>query len=340
MSYGKYRKKTEIVDVKDITKINGYKFCYSKKKTYLELLNNGQIIKKGESCKPNYINCGTIETLEQQLCIKNDEQCPLYDVRIEPNNGITSNSQYQTDTNGNSNIYYNNQNYKSVNKKIIGKLIVSDGQPCYNINERLWRKFNSDEAGKEHLICGLIIFGLKREQRYEKVGEISYKKIYEDNLVEAKSRDLFKNIDASKKVSLYKREFLGVDKECNDKSDLFWKNFDILKKSQNQEKKVLLAESIIIFCYFIILVPPFIKLESKENLDIYIGIIFNLTFICFIICESVFINNMIKYSNLKYECSDKITNEGFKDSGSNTTKQIIFTAVNMGLIYYSFYLML
>ena len=35
------------------------------KKKYLELLNNGQIIKKGESCKPNYINCGTIGTLEQ-----------------------------------------------------------------------------------------------------------------------------------------------------------------------------------------------------------------------------------------------------------------------------------
>ena len=40
---------------------------------------------------------------------------------------------------------------------------------------------------------------------------------------------------------------------------------------------------------------------------------------------------MTENSNLKYECSDKMTNEALKDSGSNTTKQIIFTALNMGL---------
>ena len=55
-------------------------------------------------------------------------------------------------------------------------------------------------------MCGLIIFGLKRYQRYEKVGEISYKKIYEDNLVEAKSRDLFKNILMHQKKYLYIKE--------------------------------------------------------------------------------------------------------------------------------------
>ena len=55
-------------------------------------------------------------------------------------------------------------------------------------------------------MCGLDIFGLKTDQRYEKVGEISYKKIYEDNLVEAKSRDLFKNILMHQKKYLYIKE--------------------------------------------------------------------------------------------------------------------------------------
>ena len=55
---------TQIADKTDITKINGYMFCY-KRKTYKELLYNGQIIKKDEECGNEYtINCGIIDTLE------------------------------------------------------------------------------------------------------------------------------------------------------------------------------------------------------------------------------------------------------------------------------------
>ena len=68
-------------DITDIAKINGYKFCF-KKISYRDLLYNGQIIKKGESCPQEYKNCGIIDTLDQQLCIKNSENCPLYDVGI------------------------------------------------------------------------------------------------------------------------------------------------------------------------------------------------------------------------------------------------------------------
>ena len=72
-----YNSKTEIEDVTEITKINGNYFCF-KKILYKDLLYNGQIIKKGESCPQEYKqNCGTIDTLEQQLCIKSNENCPL-----------------------------------------------------------------------------------------------------------------------------------------------------------------------------------------------------------------------------------------------------------------------
>ena len=66
----------------DITKINGYSFCY-KYISYKDLLYNGQIIKKGETCPQEYQkNCGIIDTLEQELCIKNEDKCPLYDLGI------------------------------------------------------------------------------------------------------------------------------------------------------------------------------------------------------------------------------------------------------------------
>ena len=80
--YNGKSRKSKIVDRTDIVKININMFCYEKK-SYKELLYNGQIIKKDESCGDEYpINFGIIDTLEQQLCIKNDEKCPLYDVGI------------------------------------------------------------------------------------------------------------------------------------------------------------------------------------------------------------------------------------------------------------------
>ena len=57
-------------------------FCY-KHISYKDLLNNGQIIKKGEKCPLEYSqNCGRLDTLEQELCIKNTEKCPLYDLGL------------------------------------------------------------------------------------------------------------------------------------------------------------------------------------------------------------------------------------------------------------------
>ena len=92
---------------------------------------------KGENCKENYKNCGIIDTLEQKLCIEQDEECPLYDVRIKTNEENFNDISY--DKVINSNIYYNNLNYYNniLDKKIIGKLILNNGQPCYDSNEKL-----------------------------------------------------------------------------------------------------------------------------------------------------------------------------------------------------------
>ena len=110
-------------------------FCYDKK-IYKDLLYNGQIIKKDETCEGQYLkDCGIIDTLEQHLCIKNEENCPLYDVGIgKKSDTINYINDYE------ANIYYNNNNYFN-GQKIIGKLILNDGQPCYLLNEKLWENF-------------------------------------------------------------------------------------------------------------------------------------------------------------------------------------------------------
>lgn len=324
---GRSHSRTEIVDKTDITKINRFKFCYKNKESYKELLYNGQIIKKEESCKTGFKDCGTIDTLEQKLCIRDDDQCPLYDVRLGSIDNSLS-SKYNTESN--SDIYFNNANYEDMpNKKIIGKLILNDGQPCYNAQEKLWRKFNSDEAGDEHLKCGLEIFGKYNDNRFEELGKISYKKIYDDNLITYESRQLFSSINQNIKVSLYKREFLGIDKECDSKSDSKREDYDKLEKSQKMEKNVLLVEGIIAFvCFFEGICV------SAKNGCLMCSFIFNifiifLTFIACMICSSVNLVRMMYYS-ISYDCSDSITNEVFRKENQNTKIQILFTAINLG----------
>ena len=146
-----------ITDVTDVTKINGKYFCH-KTISYIDLLNNGQIIKNGTQCPEEYKkNCGRIDTLNQELCIKENDKCPLYDIEIgyPPNSNMYKNLKiyipnYTYDKN--SNIYYNNENYNDPNKTIKGKLILNDGQPCNDPTEKLWRSFSSLEAINTHLV--------------------------------------------------------------------------------------------------------------------------------------------------------------------------------------------
>ena len=56
---------------------------------------------------------------------------------------------------------------------------MNDGQPCYRLDEKLWREFHPKEAGAEHLKCELEIFGETIDNRWIKKGDITYKKLYE-----------------------------------------------------------------------------------------------------------------------------------------------------------------
>lgn len=321
--------KKNILDRTNITKIYNYNFCYEKKASYKDLLYNDQIIKKGGTCKLGYKNCGTIDTLEQELCIKNDEQCPLYDVRLDSVDNI---GEYHLVSDNGNNIYYNNDIYEEnrQNKKIIGKLVLSDGIPCYNINEKLWRKFSKNEAADEHLKCDMDIFGKYNDARFEEVGKISYKDIYEDNLPTPNSKQLFSSINQNIKVSLYKREFLGIDKECDSEAHITREDYDKLVKSIKMEKAVLITEGIVIFLFLTIGIFVTVKAQAPEC-AVYFNIATAIiTFFVCIICQGVAFGKIMYYS-LSYDCSDNITNEIFRKENQNTRKQIEYTAINLFL---------
>ena len=316
-----------IKDKNKIIKINGNYFCYEKKKSYRELLNNGQIIKQNENCKQGYKNCGIIDTLKQKLCVSLEDECPLYDVGIKDDNeNYDSDPEYIYDSS--SKIYYNNNNYGDKNKKIIGNLILNEGEPCYNPKEKLWRAFGTKETQENHLKCELKILGKNSDNRYNKKGDITYYDLYKDNFNYQFFSSLDENELKKEKVTLYKREFLGIDKECDEKSDISEKQYNILKKNQQDEKILLLVEPIIIFFVMCIFILLFIINKFKYELIHLLNFFYFLLFMPCMICQIIFIMKIIK-NDLFYKCSDEITNEVLNQENKNTKKTIIYTAINL-----------
>ena len=316
-------------DVTNITKINGKDFCYNYI-SYKDLLYNGQIIKNGTECPKEYNkSCGRIDTLNQKLCIKENENCPLYEVGIGlPPDKIN----YIYDKN--SSIYYNKDNFNITNKTIIGKLILNDGQPCYQSTEKLWRQFSPIEVDKNHLNCTNIqIFGKISDDRYIEKGEITYKKLYEDNLNENSKNIVINKITNNEKVHVYKMELFGIDKKCDEKFNLT-DNFNSFEKIQGSDKTIQSIEGILIGCVCIIfIIIEFCFLCQKFHRDVLHKIYFWF-FIIYIVaiigCFSYHIiayRNMVKNDYSYYNCSDSITNEIIKKGNENNKKLMKYNMI-------------
>ena len=320
-----------IVDKTDLNQLNGHLFCYDYK-SYRELLYNGQITKNGNGCPSQYEkNCGIIDTLNQHLCIEQDEKCPTYDLGLGDNKNSES-YEYIDE----AKVYYskNDDKYIEDNKKIIGKVILNEGQPCYRLSEKLWRKFISKEAVEEHLECELEILGKTIDERFDKKGDITYYKIYEDNIPKQRF-DKLKDKLKDYKVSLYSRVFLGIDKECDEKYNINKDDYDNLKKNQKMEQICIFVESIIILISYVIFILAGLAVRCTRKIEIELVIFMMLflpllaIFTC-IICQSVFLGKIIYY-NISYDCSDNETNEVLKEGNLNTKKTIAFTAINLVL---------
>jgi len=319
-----------IHDKANITKINGNQFCY-KFIPYKDLLNNGQIIKQRTECPKEYNkNCGRIDTLNQELCIKEEEKCPLYDIGIgEPPDNISY------IYNKESNIYYNNDNYNEKNKTIIGKLMLNDGQPCYDSNERLWKKFANSEAVATHLNCtNFKIFNKDSDDRYIEKGEITYKKLYEDNLNERAKNKTINNVTDNEKVYLYKREFYGIYKECDKKFNLI-DDFKDLKNIQDFDKLIQTMEGIIIS---VVVIPFFLCLEiafycSKlgmisQKVYFWAYILYLIIVGCFLACHIIAYIKLKESDYSNYNCSDSIINEIIRKGNENNKKVMVYNKIS------------
>ena len=184
--------------------------------------------------------------------------------------------------------------------------------------------------------CSLEIFGKKIDDRYENKGAITYKRIYEDNLPSESKSEMLKKV-GNQKVSIYKRIFLGINKECDEQSSITKEKQETLERHQSNEVILTYVEAIYItivfgfasigmifhiFCQFSI-GDCFV---NTMGISSFINGI--MIFIAFI-CRSVFLGKVIS-NTLEYDCSDEITNEFFRNESENTKIFIKLTAVNLG----------
>ena len=318
----------DIFDTVNIEKINGYYFCY-KHKSYKELLSKNQIKKYGEKCGDFYPkDCGIIDTSNQHLCVEDTEKCPLYDIGIGERK-ISA----EYDYNENAKVYYNNDNYNKKNKKILGKLLLSQGQPCYSLNEILWRKFNDKKEISGNLECKLNIFDKMNDDRFKNKGNIEYKQLYEDNLSEENQNVVMKYIKGNEIVSLFTREFIGIDLSCNRKYNFKKDYVTIIRRNQNNERICFFVEFFIMSSYLSLNSKIFGDKNSKWNVECVLASSTCLIFIIpvlltFIICKSIFLGEIINH-NLSYNCSDMISNEVFRKENENTAKSILFFSIDL-----------
>ena len=312
----KQKNKTEIVF------INGIKFCYNSKNTYINLLYKGQIIRENESCKNCFKSLEIIDTLNQILCVGNTEKCPLKDIYFGQINlnGYTYDSEVD--------VSYNNENYEG-DEKIIGSLVLNDGQPCLSVEEKLWKKFHSDEAGDGHLECEETIENVENDKRYKAIGQVTYKSLYTDNLSEENKKILLGSV-GNAKVTLYKREFLGIDKDCDEKFDMSGFSYDKIKNNHDRLKILYLFEFI-----FLIFISCGVYLVYKCNKRVQKNFYFNivscilLPFLAIVIICNIIFFALINKNYFAYDCSDEITNEFLKIQYNETKKIIIYAIINL-----------
>ena len=328
-------KEAKIVDKTDLKKINGNYFCY-KHISYKDLLYNGQIIKKGDKCPSKFKkNCGRLDTLEQELCINETENCPLYDVGL----GSPPDSDNYTYVSS-GNVYYNNGNYNNMNQKIIGKLVLNDGQPCYNETEKLWRQFSSKEAFETNLKCDIEIFGKFNDDRYEERGEISYKSIYKDNLNLHSQSIVVPYLTGNETVHLYKREFFGIDKECDKKSNFNDDTYDSLHDNEQSEYYLLIIEGIFLALISLSFLITSVIIIAKYGNDGYLFpgwlncilfSVFMAMLLCCLICHTVFYRRVTSNNLTGYDCSDPITNEIIRKLFAHSLNNILYIKINFFL---------
>ena len=352
-----YKSKPKII----INKYKGFSFCINKGKEivdYKQYLKN--TVSKNEDCPFGFKSCGYLDTLEQKLCIKIDEECPINDLYI--NNVNDSPKDYFTfPLNDNKYLHYTNKNNLSY---IVTRIKLSeDNEPCIYPGEFSWKYHHVLEQSSGY--CKISIESEKYDKRYIEIDSINkYDLYYENGIIQSIGNlPLYDfNILRTERIYLYKRTFLGFDKKCMETNKFSYEYFDKLRDEQSRARSFVKYNFIILLIIVISIVLFLVFLSKGGDSEVLkilcmIGIIFiamlkdskdvgaGSFIILSIIHIILFIFNFIAFYSLlgnkiNFNCGDVLTNGLIKELkrviGSNMTTCIVMMVCSSIVIFIIF----
>ena len=182
------------------------------------------------------------------------------------------------------------------------------------------------------------IFDKYYDDRYEKKESISYKQLYEDNLNSECQDLILNNLTGSEEVSLYKREFFGIDKQCEEKYKLDNDTYTFIYNSEKSGRLTLIVGGIGITSIYIIIIMMEIAsffYSSKSFFGDFSNCEYGITYAIIIGCllpifisEAVFYFRIVGSHFTDYNCGDEMTNEIIKVEIETSTKNIILFTIS------------
>ena len=181
----------------------------------------------------------------------------------------------------------------------------------------------------------MLIFGKYIDDRFIKKENIAYKRLYQDNL-NLMSKSIVMDKVGSETVSLYKREFLGIDKKCNENFVLS-DNFNSLKSIQNADKIIQVLQGFLMASITLpFMIMQFVACARGD--DEKEPVLSNILFWFYVpyigISCGFLIPKILAFLRMKengysddYNCSDSITNEVIRLGSEKIKKLFIYNKI-------------
>lgn len=222
----------EMIPSQKILSFKGLSICGTTKdsKSYYELLFSDSVVEENEDCPEGTKNCGYIDTLNNKLCLKKDQDCPISYIQIRDKNSSPPDATHLKKITGQDiTLYYSNDPYanKSEIAYIQNAFKIAEEKICalpnlYHSNIEL----NALDALIKNYSTDCVLKDYSQEitidtKRFHKLSSINQYKLYEENGIinKIKSHNLTDfgfNIKRyeDNTLNLYVRRHFGFNKSC------------------------------------------------------------------------------------------------------------------------------